>query len=409
MGARFRRFLSRALLLGGLACLVEVGLIIYAGGEWTKVIRARNPESRLLFAFLFWLGSYVARHAGEHTRRDWARFAGKLVLAGFSSAVTLLAAEVFLRAYLKQVQIRQSIEQLGKRPAPLSEQRIRSGHPLAAITRRSDDPLLVFELQSNVDMEFGHKALHLNSQGMRDSGEYTVERKPNSVRIIGLGDSGIFGWGVNQDEDGLSVLESNLNARADGVLYEVLNMGVPGYNTQLEVQMLKSRGLKYRPDIVVVGWCDNDFQLPFFIPQEGQWNRKDVSFLYYLLFDRPRFADVALSRVHDQRQYDQAKVPEHFRRGTDVEGVRRSMRELKEIAEREGLNVLVIGAMRAEAVEVCKTVGLPYYNTRERIRADEYPVEYYVHAIHPRPGGHRVIAERLEQEFEMRGWLEPRS
>ena len=65
------------------------------------------------------------------------------------------------------------------------------------------------------------------------------------MRIVGIGDSGMFGWNVEQGEDYLSVLRSNLTARANGVSYEVLNLGVPGYNTQIEVESLRSKGLAY--------------------------------------------------------------------------------------------------------------------------------------------------------------------
>jgi hypothetical protein len=41
--------------------------------------------------------------------------------------------------------------------------------------------------------------------GMRDSQECAHERTPGTVRILGLGDSGMFGWAVHQDSDYLSV------------------------------------------------------------------------------------------------------------------------------------------------------------------------------------------------------------
>ena len=50
----------------------------------------------------------------------------------------------------------------------------------------------------------------------------------------------------------------------------------------LELEMLKCRALAFAPDVVVIGWCDNDFSYPFFIPQKSQWSRKNVSFRYGL-------------------------------------------------------------------------------------------------------------------------------
>jgi lysophospholipase L1-like esterase len=299
----------------------------------------------------------------------------------------------------------QSLDQLSQASKRLTRDKIRSAHPLAAIIRKSADPYLIYELQPDLTMEFGNRSLHINSRGMRDSREYEEAKPTNAVRIVGLGDSGMFGWGVEQDENYLAVLESNLNRRADGRIYDVLNLAVPGYNTQLEVESLRYKGLVFKPDIVVVGWCDNDFGLPFFIPQQGQWNRKDVSYLYYLLFDRKRFADLALNQVSDQRQFDKTKVPEHFRQGMDVEGVRRTFQDLMALSREHGFQILVFGPMRKEAVVICRELSLPHFNTLEKIGPTEYPKEYYVHFIHPRPGGHRVLAERMEAELVSRGWL----
>jgi lysophospholipase L1-like esterase len=38
----------------------------------------------------------------------------------------------------------------------------------------------------------------------------------------------------------------------------VLNFGVSGYNTQQEVEMLKAKGLRYDPDLVILAYCLND-------------------------------------------------------------------------------------------------------------------------------------------------------
>jgi hypothetical protein len=46
-----------------------------------------------------------------------------------------------------------------------------------------------------------------------------------------------------------------------GRQYQVLNMGVGGYQTLQEVELLRSRGLKYDPDYVLIGFCINDFHL----------------------------------------------------------------------------------------------------------------------------------------------------
>jgi hypothetical protein len=90
-----------------------------------------------------------------------------------------------------------------------------------------------------------------NSNGLRDR-EYSFD-KPNGVtRIVVLGDSSTWGWGVGDDEIYTEVLESLLPN------VEVINLGVSAYGTQQEFDYLKMQGMKYDPDMVILGFSLND-------------------------------------------------------------------------------------------------------------------------------------------------------
>jgi acetyltransferase AlgX (SGNH hydrolase-like protein) len=67
-----------------------------------------------------------------------------------------------------------------------------------------------------------------------------------------LGDSFTWGWGVGDDEIYTEVLESLL------LNVEVINLGVAAFDTQQEFDYLKMKGIKYNPDIVILGFCLND-------------------------------------------------------------------------------------------------------------------------------------------------------
>ena len=72
-------------------------------------------------------------------------------------------------------------------------------------------------------------------------------------RIVVLGDSIVWGYGVEDDEVFTSVLE-----REDpGV--EWINLGVSGYGTDQESLLLEREGMRYKPDIVLAEVCENDF------------------------------------------------------------------------------------------------------------------------------------------------------
>ncbi|MCX6997475.1 MAG: SGNH/GDSL hydrolase family protein, partial [Kiritimatiellaeota bacterium] len=313
--------------------------------------------------------------------------------------------EVSLRVVLARQDKMNSLDNLKEVRKARKPFRVTGTHPLVYIIDPSDDPFLMFELQKNMDKEFGGYRVRTNAEGMRSHREYPKAKGAHTVRIIGVGDSGLWGWDVEQGQDTLTVLESNLNARADGVTYEALNMAVPGYNTSQEVEMLAARGLAYKPDIVLLNWCINDFELPFCSVQTHDFKRCDVSFMRCLLFQRDKFYRLVQPEVLDKRCLDPKRVPAYILDHSGPQGVRLALQRLKDLSAREGFHALVYGPMEQAAVDICQKVGVPYYNTYDKIPADQYPSGYIIYFMHPAPGGHRVIAEHLETEFRLRGWL----
>ena len=92
-----------------------------------------------------------------------------------------------------------------------------------------------------------------NADGLRDHAH--VRPKPTGVRrLLCLGDSFTWGYGVENDETFPAVLVRQLPA-ADAV-----NLGVNGYSTVQESIRLETEGLRYEPDWVVVAFCHNDLE-----------------------------------------------------------------------------------------------------------------------------------------------------
>jgi len=135
---------------------------------------------------------------------------------------------------------------------------------LADIILPVEDDLLVYALRPGVQGFFMGRELSINALGMRDR-ERRSEKAPEKFRILGLGDSHTFGWGVGREETYLARLEEMLNERAGGERFEVLNMGVPGYNTVQEVQAFSRRAGELSPDMVIINYVHNDMDLPNFL------------------------------------------------------------------------------------------------------------------------------------------------
>jgi len=74
--------------------------------------------------------------------------------------------------------------------------------------------------------------IETNEQGFRGP-QHDYIKKPHTYRILGLGDSMLFGWGVNYDEIVLSQLEGMLQAdsKFKDKHVESINMGIPAYST----------------------------------------------------------------------------------------------------------------------------------------------------------------------------------
>ena len=93
-----------------------------------------------------------------------------------------------------------------------------------------------------------------NAEGFRDR-DSPSGAPASSVRILSLGDSLAWGWGISDGETYSDMLESYLGPDVD-----VLNAGVPGYSTDQQYLQLLELGPRYRPDIVLLGFTLNDVE-----------------------------------------------------------------------------------------------------------------------------------------------------
>lgn len=108
-----------------------------------------------------------------------------------------------------------------------------------------------------------HEVTHrYNVDGLNDPLNYEVTKPPATFRIITLGDSFTFGMWVPEVENYSEKLERILNTRIScpGITrFEVLNLGVPGYDIAYSTERFRRRGAKYSPDLVLWYIRDDDF------------------------------------------------------------------------------------------------------------------------------------------------------
>jgi hypothetical protein len=111
---------------------------------------------------------------------------------------------------------------------------------------------------ANYDGWFAGVPVHINSLGFRDPLDYSLAKRANTFRIIFLGDSVTFGHGSVYEHTYPYLLEQKLKAWRPDVDWQVWNLAVPGYNTSQELAHLKEIGPQFSPDLVIVGFFEND-------------------------------------------------------------------------------------------------------------------------------------------------------
>ena len=97
----------------------------------------------------------------------------------------------------------------------------------------------------------------INSLGMRGA-EASLAKPTDTFRILVLGDSVAFGWGLEEQDTLSSQLQQLLDSASTGKHLQVWNAGVPGYATWQELSYLVEKGDALRPDLVIVPFLFND-------------------------------------------------------------------------------------------------------------------------------------------------------
>jgi lysophospholipase L1-like esterase len=343
---------------------------------------------------------------------------GALVLAAIGLTVALLEAALRLEAHLANARAARRLQAIGA-AVPTPGAHVRLGN----IIRVSPNPRIIYELIPNLDVVFLQVPLVTNADGFRGPA-VPAAHGSRTVRIVGLGDSVMFGWGV-RDEDGyLARLAAALDQDLPEVSWETVNTAVPGYNTVMEIETLREKGLRYGPDLVILNFVGNDLGLPNFIVPEA--DELSLRRSYLLGFVRSR-----LESAHGTRSGLEAvpvelrhlgldggsneRVPRRYRDLVGLEAWRRAMRDLAALAAQHAFEVVVLAHPEAPPFvkEAGRELGFPVVETAAAVREYERtagvtegepsPLVLTPADPHPSARGHEVIARVLEQSLVKSG------
>jgi lysophospholipase L1-like esterase len=254
------------------------------------------------------------------------------------------------------------------------------------------DPELIHRLKPN-QQSFTHSfPVKTNSFGLRNS-EFSLQPNANTFRILCLGDSLTFGNGVTLEDTYPKQLEAVLNSDEPGK-YEVINGGVPAYDTWQEVAYLKRDGVHFKPNLVVIGVYANDIvprpkDIPEIIDKTG-FPRKPgmlglVSYKMAHLLKRSRL--LLLLRDRYGKLTDQlTPSPEYqhkfsllndnadafLERGWSE--IERSFAELANLSKKYRFEVVLVLFPMAD--QVMKNYPNASYPSKVKVIADRYHIRY---------------------------------
>lgn len=97
-----------------------------------------------------------------------------------------------------------------------------------------------------------------NGQSLREDHEIPLQKPAGETRILFLGDSCTFGYGVAHDKTFVQTVESLAKKMTSGPV-ECINAGVPGYTLFQGYRRLATQGLSLQPDLVVLNFGWNDY------------------------------------------------------------------------------------------------------------------------------------------------------
>ncbi len=257
------------------------------------------------------------------------------------------------------------------------------------------------------------KKLTINEKGLRDR-DYPYEKPPGTKRILVLGDSFVWGYGVADDEIFTERLEqmleeSPINA---GEKIEVINTGVSGWGTDQEYLFLQQEGFKYSPDIVI---------LAFYIGNDISNNMASRQYA----MEKPVFLDRKLqvknvpvpeppNKPKPLLSIDPLSVTlaliERIRDECETHGAQLLVMKFGEYSETVDMDHRIKTADRILEGDLLLKYKIPYFDIDELFIANGVSLDTLLRGNddgHWNAEGHRIVAGYLYDYLNAPEWLSP--
>jgi len=211
-----------------------------------------------------------------------------------------------------------------------------------------------------------------NKEGFRT--RQFAPKKEGVLRIVSLGDSSTFGWGVDPEYTYQSLLERRL-AQSRGRAVEVFNLGISGHTTRHGLGVLQHYAWGLKPDLLLVSFGGNDAR--FMLQPIDQMLAADETFIGGVRWTLFKFKTFKLLRRWMLSAYDPfkslAKSPEAKRSlvpAVPPEGYKANLKTMIAEARRRGVAVVLIGVCSPDTylngmAEVAQSENVPFVDVKQ--------------------------------------------
>ena len=180
-----------------------------------------------------------------------------------------------------------------------------------------------------------------NAHGLRDRDR--SPKQPGTRRVLVIGDSYTWGYAVAEEEAYPQTAERLLRERHRPDI-EVINGGVPDYNSRQERQLLAQLMPIYQPDAVFVGYVVNDAEPPTSVPVPPEETYRHAH--SWFLSDTADHLNRHVFRrriLPSTRETSEASYLEGFREGSmKWRDSRQALREMRDLSTASGIPLTIL-------------------------------------------------------------------